>query len=380
MNESMTTTPYKELGLLAIVEVTNVCNLRCGYCYLGPLKSGDMSIATAKQVVREFIAYNEAQGKLSKFYWHGGEPTLRGVPFFRDVLEYADELSSANAIHAIQSNGVTFSEEWIAFLSTHDMGLGISLDGLDDSHDLGRSHANGTPSNKAVLNTLDRLGQTSIPVGILFTLHQRNRHQVADVFNFCRERGFEFGLNALTRTPYRQPFENNAPSPEMYADAVIEVFNLWLNQPADQRRIKANPPLGLVRAILTQTGGGECSHCTNCNEVIMAIRPNGDIYPCNRFSGLNDFRYGNVVTDGLSACLQDPHRTEILTRNYQLIEACRTCEIGSICNGGCMGQAHGEFGTIFREDPVCNAYKRIFQYAHETIYNNLIPRKEIQYV
>jgi len=379
MSDSHATTHFKELGLLAIVEVTNVCNLRCGYCYLGPLKSGDMSPETVKQVVGEFIKYNQSQQKLSKFYWHGGEPTLRGVPFFREVLRYADELSGEKVIHAIQSNGVILDEEWMTFLSEHDMGLGISLDGLDDSHNIGRSFANGAPSNKEVLKTLDRLAKTNIPVGILFTLHQRNRQQVQKVFHFCRERGFEFGLNALTRTPYHQTFEDNAPSPEMYADAVIEVFDLWLNQPAGERRIKANPPVGLVRAILTLTGGGECSHCTNCNEVIMAIRPNGDVYPCNRFSGMNRFRFGNIASDGLRACLQHQHRMKILARNYQVIERCRTCDIGSICNAGCMGQAHGEYGTIFREDPLCDAYKRIFHYAQQTINNNLITRKEVQY-
>jgi uncharacterized protein len=372
------TTPSKELGLLAIVEVTNACNLRCGYCYLGPLKSGDMSLDVAKRVVSEFIKHNQSQGKLSKFYWHGGEPTLRGVSFFHTILRFTEELSSDGVIHAIQSNGVNIDEEWIAFLENNDMGLGISLDGFDESHDLGRPFANGTPSNQKVLRTLDRLASTKIPLGVLFTLHTKNRHEVEKVFRFCRERGFEFGMNALTRTPYRQAFEENTPTPEMFADAVIELFDLWISQRNGERRIKANPPVGLVRAILTQSGGGECSHCLNCNEVIMAVRPNGDIYPCNRFSGLDGFRFGNIVTDGLEACLQHPSRQEILSRRYNRIETCRLCNLAKLCNAGCMGQAHGEFGTIFREDPMCRAYQRMFNYVLKTIQINLTSKKEIQ--
>src|SRR4030042_3428104 len=68
------------------------CNLECSYCYyleaarLFPARENyRMSDETLDNSVRQYIAASPGPDVL--FVWHGGEPTLAGLDFYRRVVE-----------------------------------------------------------------------------------------------------------------------------------------------------------------------------------------------------------------------------------------------------------------------------------------------------
>ena len=88
------------------------CNLNCSYCYYlekaelyKPAKLRVMPDEILEKYIKQQI---EASTETDVFFsWHGGEPTLAGLDFFRKVvkLQRKHKPASCNIINGIQTNG-----------------------------------------------------------------------------------------------------------------------------------------------------------------------------------------------------------------------------------------------------------------------------------
>ena len=116
-----------------------VCNLDCDYCYylekdaLYPgkkfnLSSFRMNEEVLEKLIRDFITSQPQQ--TIEFVWHGGEPTLLGIEYFRKALtlqkKYAGEKEILNSF---QTNGTLITDEWAEFLAENHFLCGLSIDG-----------------------------------------------------------------------------------------------------------------------------------------------------------------------------------------------------------------------------------------------------------
>lgn len=88
----------------------STCNMNCAYCYyLGKARlyngyQPKMSDETLELLTKQFIEDNYAE-ELS-ICWHGGEPLLLGLDFFRRALEYQKKYAGSKTIvNSIQTNG-----------------------------------------------------------------------------------------------------------------------------------------------------------------------------------------------------------------------------------------------------------------------------------
>ncbi len=131
-----------------------VCNLDCGYCYY--LKKKDlfaegesfrMHPEVLEAYVSSFIA--SSPGPLVHFGWHGGEPTLAGIEFYRCVIELQRRHLPAGwrCVNNLQTNGTLLDERWCAFLAENNFAVGISIDGPERLHDAFRSDRRGRPTH-----------------------------------------------------------------------------------------------------------------------------------------------------------------------------------------------------------------------------------------
>ena len=88
----MVTTRLDEPFVVMAKPVGPVCNLECRYCYyLGTAAlyaaphQFRMRDELLERYVREYIA--ASPGPVVAFVWHGGEPTLAGLDFYRRAVE-----------------------------------------------------------------------------------------------------------------------------------------------------------------------------------------------------------------------------------------------------------------------------------------------------
>ena len=144
----------------------STCNLDCKYCFYlsketlpkGP-GTGEMSDDTLELFIRQYI--EGVTGPQVVFSWQGGEPTLRGVDFYRRVVALQKKYAKPNQRieNDLQTNGVLLNEEWAAFLKEHRFLVGLSIDGPRELHDHFRVNKGGAPTFDKVMAAANAAAQ-----------------------------------------------------------------------------------------------------------------------------------------------------------------------------------------------------------------------------
>ena len=75
-------------------------------------------------------------GPIINFSWHGGEPTLSGIEYFRLIvsLQKKHRPPGKQITNGIQTNGTLLNKEWCRFLAAEHFTVGLSLDGPEEFH------------------------------------------------------------------------------------------------------------------------------------------------------------------------------------------------------------------------------------------------------
>jgi serine-type anaerobic sulfatase-maturating enzyme len=136
----------------------SACNLDCKYCFYlsketlpnGP-GVGQMTDDTLELFIKQYI--EAVTGPEVVFSWQGGEPTLRGLDFYRNVVALQRKYAKRGQRieNDLQTNGVLLNEEWAEFLKKNRFLVGLSIDGPRELHDLYRVNKGGAPTFDKVL-------------------------------------------------------------------------------------------------------------------------------------------------------------------------------------------------------------------------------------
>ena len=88
---------------------------------------------------------------------------------------------------------------------------------------------------------------------------------------------------------------------------------------------------------------------------VIAIMPNGDVYPCRRLP----IKIGNIFNQNIYDILNNIIIKKLRNRD-NLKDKCSVCPYKWIC-GGCRGYAYALTGDIFASDPLCPySIKKLF--------------------
>jgi sulfatase maturation enzyme AslB (radical SAM superfamily) len=174
----------------AWLHVTNACNLRCQYCYLGKTTeymNEDVAFRAVDAVFRSALKRHSKQVRLK---YAGGEASLHMERVIA-IHDYGTQLAQQHnlSLHAsILSNGVVLSARTIDNFKIRNIGVMISLDGLGSYHDSQRPFRGGQPSFKYVDRTINLLIANGLIPHISVTISQRNLDGLSDLFMYLLER------------------------------------------------------------------------------------------------------------------------------------------------------------------------------------------------
>ncbi len=114
----------------------SICNLNCQYCYYldkEHLYPEGETFRMSDDVLESYIAQHieASPGEVINFSWHGGEPTILGLNYFRNIVELQRKHKPPNKriVNGIQTNGTLLDEEWCRFFAEQGFYVGLSLDG-----------------------------------------------------------------------------------------------------------------------------------------------------------------------------------------------------------------------------------------------------------
>lgn len=345
-----------------------LCNLDCAYCYYLPKRElfpRDDDLRMPDHVLEAYVrSYIEASvGPVVQFVWHGGEPTLAGIPFYRRAVELQTRYLPAGwkAVNNLQTNGVLLDEAWCVFLAEHGFLVGLSVDGTEATHDAYRVDKGGHPTHARVMRGLRALRAAGIEPDLLCTLNAATAARPLEVY-----RSFlDLGVRWVQFLPVVQRIAGGGVSAQsVSAEAMgaflCAVFDEWVRH--DVGRIAVQ---NFVECLLVWSGHAAnlCIMAEICGTV-LALEHDGGVYACDHFVD-PAHRLGNVVGDGLARLAASPAQIAFGdAKRDRLPRACRECPVLRLCNGGCpkdrFGVApDGEAGISY----LCTGYRRFYEHS-----------------
>lgn len=331
------------------------CNLHCDYCYYTegagrpPGTESPMPDALLEKVVREAIAAND--GPEVTFTWHGGEPLLAGLSFFRKAVALQRRFSGGKKIvNTLQTNGTCITAEWAAFFRRHGFLVGLSLDGPEDLHDAFRRDRGRRPTFTRVMRGLEWLQRAGVAYNTLTTVNARSEGRGREVYAFLRGTGSRY-LQFLPVSEPGDPAYN--VSGEGYGRFLCDVFDGWV------RRDVGETFVSTFDAALCRWCGlqpGTCVFARTCADV-LTVEANGDVYGCDHFADAAH-RLGNLATSSFRELMASPARIRFLTdKSDALPPDCRRCPWLPACQGECP--QHRSAGR----NRLCEGYRLFFAHA-----------------
>lgn len=363
-----------------------LCNLHCRYCFylektaLYPNRQRwRMRADVLETFVRQYI--HTQAGPEVHFAWQGGEPTLLGLSFFREVVALQRRHANGKTIaNALQTNGTLLDDEWCEFLAAERFLVGISIDGPQALHDRYRLDKQQRPTFDAVMRGLECLKRHGVEFNTLTVVSRANSHRPREVYRFLKRSGSRFvqfiplverEAPARSKTPrlgFAEPVEDGRANgsntlaecsvePEQYGAFLCAVFDDWVRNDVGQTYVQ------LFDVALGNWLGLESSLCTfasRCGSA-FALEHNGDVYSCDHYV-YPRYRLGNLMSHDLVAIAgSDAQRRFASLKSDSLPWYCRQCRYRFACNGGCPKHRfatapNGEVGLNY----LCPAYKRFF--------------------
>jgi len=350
-----------------IKEVTTDCNLRCKYCFFAKQdrRRSRVSTTTLETIVRKICDCNP-KSKEIMFYWHGGEPLLAGIDFYKQAIEFQRKFKKPGQKirNGLETNATLLNNKWADFFTKTGFGVGVSLDGPKEYHDVYRQYPNGKGSFDEVIKGVEILQRNGIEFSVISVITKKSVLAPEEMFGFFCSKKISNFVNFVPslgiETGHGLSFEYSI-QPASYIDFLISVFDLWIN--GDRPELKILPLESIVRAFLG-FAQEDCRFAGECLKSIV-IEYNGDIFACNTYGYGDFFKFGNIE-DGIDAIF-DPQSSPKY-KNYldflgKIKKDCLDCKWYKICHGGCPGWYYLGKG----KNILCQDFKRLFAYIQKTL-------------
>lgn len=355
-----------------IVKPTTACNLACSYCYVDP---DEEKLSMNEKTLTSLISKTPnlvTRGGEVRIIWHGGEPMLMGVQFYKKALELEESVQKQDGItitNSMQSNLTLVDEEFARFLGENEFRVGTSIDGPRELHNKTRAKPRGAGSFDDVLKGLDIMKRYQNCIGAICVLTKYNRDHVEEIYNLFKALGMGFKLNPLINSARVRRRTDLGISATDYFNALRQLFDIWYNDTNPAIHVNT---LGdeVIESLLAGYDNLCCYGERDCQEKFFSIYPNGDVHPCGRFGDSDLFNYGNINWSEMRDIMGSEKRAVFLRRRETLNE-CKACPETSICHGGCPHNAYEQYGTINAKDPYCSSRKSILNYVRRRIEKDL---------
>jgi uncharacterized protein len=344
-----------------VIKPTHLCNLDCKYCYNDDVRDPIMKEETLQRVIEETFQYvrQHTPNRHVNFIWHGGEPTIPGVAFYKRVIQlqkqFGDGVSHDNSI---QTNGVLIDDKWLNFLKKSNFSVSISIDGPKQLHDEYRVDRGGKGSFDRVLQAISRIQEADIPLGLCVVVSRANKDYTEEIYDFIAPLGIPFNVIPMNRSGgARTHYDELGLDAEEYAEPWIRMYDRWFD--ADQDYVYCSDFVFKTRAILAGKPA-DCIGLSHCSETNISVDPVGDVYPCATLSGSSDTKYGNLVESDLTTIMND--RVARSYRGRRADPQCQECRWQHVCHGGCLARAYKFFGDHHHRDYYCPSLFRIYEH------------------
>lgn len=379
---AQTIAPFARPLYVMAKPVGAACNLACDYCYYlekanlyrQDASKSVMSDELLERFIKEYL--NSQTMPQVMFTWHGGEPLMRSVGFYKKAMALQRRYARGCTVdNVIQTNGTLLNDEWCEFFKGNNWLVGVSIDGPQEFHDEYRRDRIGRPSFVKVMRGIKLLKKHRVEWNAMAVVNDYNADYPVEFYNFFKQAGaryiqftpiveriFHHADGRHLSTPLQegeQPAEFSV-TPEQWGDFLCKLFDEWVKKDVGEYFIQ------IFDSTLANWCGeqpGVCSMARTCGHAGV-IEFNGDVYSCDHFV-FPEFKLGNIYEKTLVEMMYSDRQIAFgLNKEKLLPTQCRECEFLFACNGGCPKDrfavtASGEPGLNY----LCKGYYKFFKHV-----------------
>ncbi len=369
----------------------SLCNLDCHYCYYldkAEIYGGReprMSLEMLRICVQKYIEANDVPEVM--FNWHGGEPLVMGLDFYRKALEFQREFAGDKLIHnTLQTNGTLLTPAWADFFRDNDFLIGISIDGPQDIHDKYRKDKGGQPTFTSVMRGIELLYRHGVQFNTMSTVNKASEGRGLEVYNFLKSIGSHYmqfmpvlehvkypvgknGKAVKAARPYIvDPYEKDALLAQWSVSALgfgtflCDIFDYWVRNDVGQYYVNQ---FDAALACWYGTMPGTCVYAQTCGGNSV-IEHNGDVYPCDHFV-YPKYLLGNIMQNSLRELMTSPGQVKFgIDKRNGLPTKCIRCKYRFACNGECPKHRFGDAGSggnSSKLNALCDGYYKFYSHV-----------------
>lgn len=357
------------------------CNLACTYCYYlekAKLYPEDPRHIMSDELLERFVKqYIEAQTAPEiLFTWHGGEPLMRPLSFYKKAMELQQYYGKGRIINnCIQTNGTLLNDEWCKFFHDNGWLVGISIDGPQEFHDEYRRTRDGKPTFNMVKKGIDLLNKYQVEWNGMAVVNDFNADYPLDFYHFFRDNGCKYlqftpiverisqhtdGRHLAHLGEEELPIADFSVTPEQWGKFLIAIFDEWVKNDVGQVFVE------LFDCFLANWCGvapGICVYAKECGHAGV-MEYNGDVYSCDHFV-FPEYKLGNIQSKTLTEMLYGDQQNKFSElKHKQLPQFCKSCAYEFVCHGECPKNRFaktpdGEKGLNY----LCGGYYQFFEHV-----------------
>lgn len=357
--------PHQD-ALTIIAKITNLCNIDCQYCYDRPFReclghNGIIKIDRIKRLLDLAAKYS----KRVSIVWHGGEPTLAGVDFYKELSEYmVKEHPYTTWDQSLQTNGTLLDEEWFELSELYKINFGSSYNATSEDLRQTREDNSLGKEGQTIYNVLDNIKKGGhLGIGVIDVLTKKNHKDVIEIYEFYKREGVSAVFNEILNAGEAEKHDFLFITPEEtreYLHTTTEYFKYWMRDKSkecfDDRYASMS-----IRMLMAGSATA-CSFAGNCVGYWLCINSNGDLYPCDRALP-EKYRFGNVSEfDSLEEVYKGEAFLNYKKERETKKEKCLSCFLHKYCHGACPMEDIDENLTAAVKNPMackirlCNIY------------------------
>lgn len=338
---------------------SSMCNLHCKYCFYHDVANnrefankGFMTDDVIENIIEKTF---ELKPKRISYFFQGGEPTLIGIDFYKRFIDKVNKKNINNILinYAIQTNATLLNNEWYKLFKDNNFLVGISLDGVKETHNYLRSDTIG--SYKNITSKIKQLEKEKIEYNVLVVVTKKIALHPVAVYNNLKKEGIKYLQFIPCLDNFDKSLKEYSLSINDYGYFLVTLFKLWKKDLESNNYISIRLFDNIIRRLNNQnvelcSFNGKCS----CQFVIEA---NGDVYPCD-FYCIDKYLLGNIKTSTFKDLFMSNNCVSFLNEGSIVKEKCKDCKYYFLCKGGCRRENEKE--------NFCESYKKLY----EEIYKN----------
>jgi uncharacterized protein len=340
------------------LNIAHTCNLECGYCFANQgsyqeantnkISTSDilMNFDTAKRCI-DFVIARSLKRKNIEIDFFGGEPLLN-FDLITKVIDYAkqqEKIFDKHFMFTLTTNGLLLDKEKIRYINENIYNVVLSLDGRKEIHDRIRVKKDGTGSYEIVVKNFQELikerkeSKYKDNYYVRGTFTNFNKDFVNDFIHM-----HELGFEKISLEPVVIELSSEYAMSEEDCDIICDEYDKLAKLLINNYKRNERPTFFHFTIDLDK---GPCfmKRIVGCGSGLeyLAITPNGDVFPCHQFVGIDEFKMGNINSNDININTEN-----IFTQcNISTKKMCDSCWAKFYCSGGCHANAYRFNKNIF---------------------------------